>query len=66
MLYVIKSTRHAAEMLIKHEAKPSTLLASRLHTECFLSRKARARQCFYNFKELPEKHFDNNVFASSM
>ena len=52
-------------MLIKHEAKPSALLASRPHTECFIWCKARARQCFYYFKEFPEKRFDKNVFASS-
>ena len=39
-----------AEVLMKHEAKSSALLASRLHTECFISRKARARQHFYYFQ----------------
>ena len=31
------------------EAKPSALLASRPHAECFISRIARARQCFNCF-----------------
>ena len=61
MLYV---TRHVAEMLIKHEAKPSVLLASRPRAKCLISRIARARQCCYYFKEFPEKRFDKNVFAS--
>ena len=50
-------------MLIKHEAKPSALLASRPHAECFILHKVRARQCFYCFNEFPEKHFDINVFV---
>ena len=57
--------RCVAEMLIKYKVKPSALLASRPLAECFISRKARARQCFSYFKEFPEKHFDKNVFASS-
>ena len=40
-----------AEMLIKHEAKTSALLASRPCTECFISRKAQAKQCFYYFQK---------------
>ena len=58
--------RHAAEMLIKHEAKLSALLALRPFTECFISLKARARQYFYYFKEFPEKRFDINVFTGSL
>ena len=53
-------------MLIKHEVKPSALLALRLRAECFISRKAQARQCFYYFKEFPEKRFDINVFTGSL
>ena len=53
-------------MLIKHEVKPSALLALRVHAECFISRKARARECFYYFKEFPEKPFNVNVFAGSL
>ena len=53
-------------MLIKHEAKPSALLASRPPAECFILRKARARKCFYYFKEFPEKCFDKNVVGSSL
>ena len=39
-------------MPIKHEAKPSALLASRQHTKCFILRIARARPCYNGFKEL--------------
>ena len=46
------------EMLIKHKVIPSALLASRPRTDCFISRTARARQCFYYFREFPGKHFD--------
>ena len=53
-------------MLIKHEAKLSTLLASMPRVEYFISRKARVRQCFYYFKEFPEKRFNKNVFAGSL
>ena len=56
--------RRVAEMLIRHEAKPSALLALRPHAECFISRKARARQCFYYFKGFPEKRFHKNVLAN--
>ena len=52
-------------MLIKHKMKPSALLASRPPAECFFSCQARARQCFYYFKEFPEKCFDKNMFTSS-
>ena len=45
-------------MLIKHEAKPSALLASRPPAKCFILSKPRARQYFYYFKEFPEKRFD--------
>ena len=41
-----------AEMPIKHQAKPSALLASRQHTECFILPIARARPCFSYFKEI--------------
>jgi len=47
--------RHAAEMLIKHEAQPHAILASRPLAECFISCKARARQCFNYFKEFPQQ-----------
>ena len=40
VLYVIKSTRRAAEMLIKHEAKPNALLAS-----------GRTPRAFYRVKQ---------------
>ena len=53
-------------MLIKHEMKPSALLASRSHAECFISHKTQARQCFYYFKEFPEKRFHKNVFGDSL
>ena len=36
MLYLQKSTRHMAEMLIKQEARLSTLLAMRLCAECYI------------------------------
>ena len=48
---------------IKHEAKPSDLLALKPHAECFILLKARAKQCFNYFKEFPEKYFDKNMFA---
>ena len=38
--YVKQSMNPATEMLIKHEAKPSVLLASRPRAECFISRNA--------------------------
>ena len=41
---------------IKHEVKPSALLASRQCTECFILRIARARPCFNCFKELTYEH----------
>ena len=31
-----KTTRRTAEMLIKHEAKPNTLLVVRSYAECFI------------------------------
>ena len=43
--------RLTVEMPIKHEVKPSAILASRQHTECFILRIARARPCFNCFKE---------------
>ena len=55
--------RHKVEMLIKHKANPSALLASRPHAECCILHKAQARQCFNNFKEFPEKRFNKNVLA---
>ena len=51
-----------AKMLMKDEAKPSALLASRPCVGCFILCKAQARQCINYFKEFPEKHFDKNVF----
>ena len=39
-------------MLIKHEAKPSALLASRPSAEYFIFHIARARRCFKWFMEL--------------
>ena len=42
--------RHTVEILIKHKAKLSALLASRQHAECFILRIARP--CFNCFKEL--------------
>ena len=46
-----------AQMAIKHEAKPSVLLASRQrHAKCFILRIARARPCFNCFKELSLTH----------
>ena len=47
--------RCAAKILIKQDTKPSILLALRPSTECFISHRARARQCFNCFKE-PIKH----------
>ena len=38
--------RGTAEMLIKHEAKPSALLALRPSAEYFIFHIARARLCF--------------------
>ena len=46
--------KHKAEMLIKHKAKPSALLASRPRAKCFISCKARVRQCFNYSKEFPQ------------
>ena len=43
-------------MPTKHEAKPSTLLASRQHAECFILCIARARPWFNCFKELTYEH----------
>ena len=63
---MIHGTRGVVEWLIKHEAKPSALLASRPRVECFISRKARARQCFYYFKEFPEKRFDKTCLLVQM
>ena len=51
-------------MLIKYEVKQSTLLASRLCNEYFISRKAGVRQYCYYFKEFPQKRYDKNMFAS--
>ena len=42
------SMRHAAKILIKQEAKPSALLASRLCAKYFILCKAH-RQCFNYF-----------------
>ena len=36
VLYLKKNTRHMAEMLIKQEARLSTLLALRLCAECYI------------------------------
>ena len=49
--------RHTTKMLIKHEAKLIALLVLRPHAKCFISHKAWTRQCFYYFKEFPEKCF---------
>ena len=54
--------RHIAEMLSKHEEKPSALLTSKPHAECFISCKPQARQCFNYLKAFPEKLFDINMF----
>ena len=54
------------KLLVKHEAKPSALLASKPQAECFISRKAQARQCFNYFKEIPEKCFDSLGFKSPL
>ena len=43
-------------MPTKHEAKPSTLLASRQHAECFILCISRARPWFNCFKELTYEH----------
>ena len=53
----IREIKHeaAAEMLIKHEALPRALLASRLHAECFISHIARARQYFNCFIEFSKE-----------
>ena len=44
--------RHAAEMPIKHEAKPSALLVLKQFAKCYILCIGRARPCFNYFKEL--------------
>ena len=42
--------RYAAEMLIKHGAKPSALLVLRLHAGCFISWKALPKGVYEAFQ----------------
>ena len=50
---------------IKHEVRGRDANKARGEAECFISRIARARQCFNCFIEFPEKRFDINLFAGS-
>ena len=52
--------------VMKHKVKLSALLVLKPRAECYISHKAKARQCFYYFKEFQEKCFDTNMFVSSL
>ena len=47
-----KNTRGVVELLIKHKAKLSALLASRQQAGCFILRITRYRLCFNCYKAL--------------
>ena len=58
--------RRTAENLIKHELKPSDLLASRPCTECFILQKAEASEYFNYLKRISKIYHNINVFVVSL
>ena len=66
MCIAMSALRNIKHEVCRRDANKARGEALRPSADCYISRKAQARQCFYYSKEFLVKHFVKNVFASSL